>query len=245
MDAAPKMVQDAVTNPVTQQVLSEISGRYALHIDVSGLLEKLTSYTLIGYIGPQDFFRELQASGVSEKEAREIMDEINKKIFMPLRDAERKEAPEAMTPAPAPKPVSAPRPAVPSTPSSLPPRAVLPTRPVINLLEDHEEPSIHFPPLPSVIPQVAAPAPVSALAQASIPRSEAIVQPQNLPGSFPPVPVPETATSHEPVAPAPAPAPAPLTPAKPVVAQPVVPSVPPITSYSVDPYREPIDEKNG
>lgn len=90
MDAAPQIVQDAVTSPVTRQVLGGLSKRYSLHIDVGGLLEKLTSYTLLGYIGPGEFFKELRAAGVLEKDAREIMAEINQKIFMPLRTEEQK-----------------------------------------------------------------------------------------------------------------------------------------------------------
>jgi hypothetical protein len=85
MDAAPQLVQDAVTSPATAQVLSQLTKQYDLHIDVSGLLEKLTGYMLIGYTSPEEFLRELTAAGIADKDARQIMVDVNQKIFSPLR----------------------------------------------------------------------------------------------------------------------------------------------------------------
>ena len=62
MDAAPKIVQDVVTNPLTQQVLERIGKQYALHIDVVGLLVKLTSYMLLGYSSPEDSLQQLEGA---------------------------------------------------------------------------------------------------------------------------------------------------------------------------------------
>lgn len=85
MAAAPQIVQDAVTNAATEQTLNQISKQYNLHVDVAGLLEKLTRYMLIGYTSPEEFLRELLSARVADKDARQIMTDINQKIFVPLR----------------------------------------------------------------------------------------------------------------------------------------------------------------
>lgn len=86
MAAAPKVVQDTITSPVTQQELEQLGKQYALHIDVVGLLIKITSYMLLGYANPEESLQALRAAGISEQQARTLIDEINKRIFVPLRE---------------------------------------------------------------------------------------------------------------------------------------------------------------
>lgn len=217
MAAAPQIVQDAVTSPATQQVLGGLSKQYSLHIDVSGLLEKLTSYMLLGYVSPEQFLQEMRAAGVLDQQARQIVDEINKKIFVPLRAQMMGSLQGVEQPK---KPVMPQRPVITaqrvqtSAPhiAPLPPKTVMPVRAsgtlgdivrsvtAPKLLEDHEEPHIEF-------------------GDSSVPA--------NLPGMMPPQ-----------AAPAPVPpkveAPRPAPPAIPVSF---------VKSYSSDPYREPFDEK--
>lgn len=223
MTAAPQVVQEAVTSPATQQVLGGLSKQYSLHIDVSGLLEKLTSYMLLGYVNPEQFLQEMRANGVADQQARQIIDEINKKIFVPLR-AQMMNIPQAETKVRPPVPQSRPitpvsvRPIISATPPNvapLPPKTVMPVRSsstlgdivrsvtAPKLLEDHEEPHIEF-------------------ADSSVPA--------NLPGMLPPqAPSLVRSASVPPKAESPRPAP----PAIPVSF---------VKSYSNDPYRESVDE---
>lgn len=90
MDAAPQIVQNAVASPMTQQMIEQIGKQYSLHIDVVGLLVKLTNYMLLGYIRPEDSFQELYAAKISEQQARQIIEDINQKIFVPLREEMRR-----------------------------------------------------------------------------------------------------------------------------------------------------------
>lgn len=124
LDGAPQPVQDVVTSPTTQAILEQIGKQFSLHIDVLDLLVKLTSYMLVGYARPDESLKELKAAGISDGQARQIIDEINKKIFIPLREKMQKgiqsaRSPKSSTPLqkpPAPKPTFA------QVPSYAPPK---------------------------------------------------------------------------------------------------------------------------
>lgn len=92
LDAAPEIVQETVTSLATQQVIEQLGKQFTLHIDVLGLLVKLTSYMLIGYAGPEESLRELRAAGIADQQAQQIIDEIRKRIFIPLRERMMKES---------------------------------------------------------------------------------------------------------------------------------------------------------
>lgn len=237
IDAAPQLVQDSISSSQTEQLLQGIGKQYSLHIDALGLLGKLITYSLVGYIGPDVFFKELVASGISESDARRMMEEVNQKIFLPIRKQEEELSKNVAAPSQQqPKPVVPTEPVRPVAPSSphiaqLPPKMTLPTKAsplgetlrsimapkpldTAKLLEDHEEPHIEFKPTP---------APTHAVPVAPKETVPALVVPP-----APPVPpfVPQpSAPKIEPPAPQKA------------------PPLPPITSYGSDPYREPIDEK--
>ncbi len=132
MAAAPPVVQDAVTSPTTQQVIDELGKQYILHVDVIGLLVKLTTYMLLGYVRPEESLQELRAAGITDQQARQIIDEINKKIFIPLLEKMRTETGAQPV---APKPVMSaqqkPQPITPTAPTppiSPPPGAPVPSR---------------------------------------------------------------------------------------------------------------------
>jgi len=130
MTAAPQIVQDAVASPDTQKVIDDIGRQYILHVDVIGLLFKLTSYMLLGYAKPEESLQELRSAGITDEQARKIISEINTKIFLPLREKMRTgTGVSAAVPKPAPHPavatgVGGPRPAF--TPRPLPPAATAP-----------------------------------------------------------------------------------------------------------------------
>lgn len=126
-------------------------------------------------------------------------------------------------PPPPPPSLSTPTPAPVAKPEVVPPFDAS------RLLEDHEEssPSLRMPNLPVSPSQVAqiefTPVPRAAPAPAPAPRAP--VAPQNLPGSFPPAPVPGTAPTR-------------------LSAPPLAPR-PVSRPYTVDPYREPVDDGKG
>lgn len=91
IDAAPPAVQKALTGEETERTLADLAKRHTLHVDVAGLLMKYTSYMLLGYAGPEEFLRGLRAAGVQEQQAREIIEEVNKNIFIPIRQKMEKE----------------------------------------------------------------------------------------------------------------------------------------------------------
>jgi hypothetical protein len=195
MDTAPLPVQQTIESKETVAIISGLGTRFGLHIDVIGKVAALNVQMLLGLVGPEEFLKELIAAGVSDKDARQIMTEINQKIFVPLREKMKSETvatpepatPQSTKPAEPPKPVT-PLPAASSVPTTNP--KLLADE---KLLEDHEEPSI-------IINQIKKTAP----------------PPANLPGAM-----------------------MPPSPPKPVSSVPPTPSKP----YTVDPYREPIDEK--
>ncbi|MBI3572195.1 hypothetical protein HY091_01510 [Candidatus Kaiserbacteria bacterium] len=153
MDAAPTPVQTVVSDPATPQLVYQIGDRYGLHVDTIGILVKLTGYMLLGYVSPAQFLQELVAAGVPDAQARQIMDEINKKIFVSVREEMRRAVGKPAAP-PAPRVVAGATRAnapVPSYVSSKPPPAQ-PTphmqRPAIQSAPPAARPALSGAPLP-------------------------------------------------------------------------------------------------
>ncbi len=95
-EAAPKKIQnmlgtvDAVL--VTVAVITSIGTKYKLHIDQIGTLAELNRNMMLGLIDPKQFAQELASLKIPETQVKEIMDEINQKIFVPLQKQMREEA---------------------------------------------------------------------------------------------------------------------------------------------------------
>jgi len=100
----PLLIQVALSSEVTITTISNLTTNLKLHIDKVGLIAELNVQMLLGLISPQEFLQELVANGIPDAQARQIMDEINTKIFVPLREQMRN------APAPRPQPVNAPVP---------------------------------------------------------------------------------------------------------------------------------------
>jgi hypothetical protein len=81
-----------------------------LHIDQIGLVAELNVQMLLGLVTPPEFLQELITAGIPDKDARQIMTEINQKIFAPLREQMEKGPTVATVPvkSAAPRPVNAP-----------------------------------------------------------------------------------------------------------------------------------------
>jgi hypothetical protein len=199
--------------------------KYNLRIDQSGVLEREIMLLLMGVENPNEFTQALvEEAKLDQQTVNNIVQDINDQIFIPLRKEEEKgiESERGQT-------------SFNSSSAPLPPKTVLPARPVttlgavvhpilptlvpaasINVLKNNEEPHLEFQP---PTPLLAASAPT------------------NLPGQMP---GPElefrrVESQTQPTAPRPM-SPVPVAPAQPKLAS------LPITSYSADPYREPFDE---
>ena len=214
--AAPRLIKNIVDSGQTVSTIVEIGKKHNLvHVDVFGKLAKINSYLLLGLTTPEEFLEELVTSGVSDKDAREIVNEINQKIFVPLREEMRKsQVAEVKPPQPQRSELRNVLNAVTAKPSqpppSLPASSLQP--PASRLLEDHEEPHIDISDkVQGVSPQTIRTQTPAPLKPYHLPLTSV---PPNLPGVI-----------HHPPFP---------------TQKPVLPATPP-KPYSSDPYREPIE----
>jgi|SRR3989344_949367 len=97
-NTAPQPVRDVIEDVQTALYIAELGQKYSLHIDKIGMLAELNRNMLLGLVGPEEFLQELVAAGIQDKDAREIMTEINQKIFVPLREQMKKRPPTATEP---------------------------------------------------------------------------------------------------------------------------------------------------
>ena len=128
---APEAVQAAFGSETTADIVMDLKTKYRLHVDTAGSLGKEIGYLLLGMRSPAEFFGNLMLEGADEQTARGIMQEVNERIFMPLkRQMTSSEAPARPieTYAPVTAPARAPQPeAAVSAPSiEYPPAQSLP-----------------------------------------------------------------------------------------------------------------------
>jgi hypothetical protein len=124
-------VRDAFNSEVTANVIIDLKVKNRLHVDIAGQLSQEVGYMLLGLRSPAEFFGNLMLSGTDEQTARAIMQEVNDRIFIPLKqqvvDSGRSPVPEGnlvrhTQPSPRPAP-EVPPPALeyqPSVPITLP-----------------------------------------------------------------------------------------------------------------------------
>lgn len=100
-DKTPRIVQEVLSSESTIKIISNLGINFKLHIDQIGLIAELNVQMLLRLINPKEFFEELVIAKISEKDAKEIITEINQKIFVPLREEMRKGGGAAPSVAPA------------------------------------------------------------------------------------------------------------------------------------------------
>mgnify|MGYP001615343682 FL=1 len=83
---APLPVQDTLSSTATITTISNLGNKFQLHIDQLGLLAELNVQMLLGLVGPEEFIKELITAGIPDANAKQIIAEINQKIFVPLRE---------------------------------------------------------------------------------------------------------------------------------------------------------------
>lgn len=111
--SAPEVVREAFNSEVTSQIILDMKTTHRLHVDVAGTLASEVGYLLLGLRSPAEFFGNLMLSGTDEQTARSIMEEVNNRIFIPLRNQVRsKSSSELVQPytaqEPAPRPIQQP-----------------------------------------------------------------------------------------------------------------------------------------
>lgn len=106
----PQSVQDAIFSIDTAEIIREIGEKYKLMIDKTGELADETGLVMLGFTHPKDYIPHLaERLGVDKEVAKEIGEEINSKVFFPIRENLKKihgieaEMPETETPKPQPE----------------------------------------------------------------------------------------------------------------------------------------------
>ena len=254
MQSLPPVVRDYLKGGKYMPVVKELMTKYDLHIDQAGVLEREIMLLLLGVQAPEAFVKTLgEEAKLDPRAVKSLVEDVNAKIFAPLREREEKEeksrAPSAPDTAPTPARAAA---------QTIPKTALAPGAPMSRfgavrpldaskLLEDHEEPHVdlHKPAAPAPLPRIPfrpprPGTPLSPPATTNVPARQAA---PSWPVAAPKAPImpvsPSVQTQQAAPAVAPPPAPAPAA-AKPLVSPPA-----PAKPYAVDPYREPVDEPPG
>ncbi len=262
---APQIIQDQIGDSEMLHVVVAIATAHGLHVDAIGVLARLNTYLLLGLISPQEFVQELIRMQISEADAKQILEEINQKIFAPMHDkmraGEQGAPPSLATPI---EPVTVPIPARPIAPPppprmpATPPQQTMPTlipKPLNRLqpqqivggalvLQHAAPPPVQQPKPPTPAQQISTPPTANkpllaaALRAAGVPMlSNREVPHINVSKPVAPAPGPVAKPATPPAAPAkPAPT-SDLLPKPQTPAAPVIPAKPLVTGYSVDPYR--------
>ncbi len=238
-----KFLQEGKLGKTVQLIMD----RYALHVDHGAVLEHQLTLVLLGLEGPEEFATELFAQlPVSEQTVKDILGDLNKEVFVPLREEIRngvsavsRAQPSRPQPRPAiqhpplQRPTSEvrPSPTIPKVEPQIPPRPANTVPP-----PNAAEPERHFhlqnkiPPAPRMNPSIA-PLPPKAILPRHVgapsgvgPSAPKLLQDHEEPHiefrkTAPPPPNLPGVIHHQPL------------------------PRPPAPPYSTDPYREPVGGK--
>lgn len=84
---APPPVQKFISSGALSNFIEQIRNKYQLHIDIAGRLSDEITMLMVGISDPKEFIQNLTNEAlVPEASLKPIVDEINQKIFMPLRE---------------------------------------------------------------------------------------------------------------------------------------------------------------
>lgn len=212
--ALPSVIRAYLSEEKYTPVVKELMATHGLRLDQGGVLEREVMLLLMGVESPEEFVQALiDEAKIQEDVVGEIVEDINTKIFVPLREEERKESVAGKS----------------EVQTALVQAEVQPVENVPRAIH-HELPQIarRVPVLPAKEVSVAAPASAPSNAVISL-----VAKPeQSIPRIIVPVPTKPVPPVEQ--------KPTPSVPAAPPPAKPATLSAP-VKSYSVDPYREPIE----
>lgn len=90
-DELPENVQKALFATSTSDAIFEIGKKYGLIIEKMGELADETGLVMLGMTKPSEFIRNLERRlGIETVKAKEIAQDINQKVFSPIRDSLKK-----------------------------------------------------------------------------------------------------------------------------------------------------------
>jgi len=261
----PSQIQDFLISPERSALVSELSQKHGLHVDQAGQFERAFLFMLLGVNTPEEFVSSLTAAGLSSGTVNALAADVNARVFVPLRDAERRGGEGALLPTPTARQAPLPPPAIeyePAPPArtlpgssepvpvSLPAAASAPQIPAAapSVPAAREEASLTLEPTPVATQHIAHAMPVAQHQPGWHPAAAVhIFVPTQGPGQQMHVPVQPPAHSPEipqPVQPAysqsvSVPAPQPAAAVPPARTESAAAS-PIVRDYAADPYREPI-----
>lgn len=178
LDEVPAPVRDFVLNDLSSAT-GRIMDRYHLHIDQAGILERELLLMLLGQEEPAEFAASLTRSGIVNETVMSIVSDVNRDVFMKLRERERQTA-------------LPPRQEEPRRPAPLPPPALIPPGPAPEVATIPEIRAVPPPP-----PNLPGQEPVNRLDVQLPIQQEAAAPVQPLARPAPPVSIPVAAPLPE------------------------------------------------
>jgi hypothetical protein len=122
----PDTVQEAILSDDTGAKIRAIGMQYHLHIDQSAALEDATMLVMLGFILPEKFSDEIQRQLLTDKNTADaIIADIERSIFVPIRDAMKKTTEASVESAPVAPPQIVPAQSAPA-PTQAPAAPMLP-----------------------------------------------------------------------------------------------------------------------
>lgn len=85
IDNAPEPVRSVIRDIETSRTIGSIGKTYGIHIDTIGKVAELNRNLLIGLMSPAEVLGELIMAGVDTDTAKNILKELNERIFMPVQ----------------------------------------------------------------------------------------------------------------------------------------------------------------
>lgn len=71
--------------------MTSLRDRYSLHVDVTGITIEAIRNMLLGILPPTEFIPTLVRAGIPEEAARRLTGDLNREVFIPLREQVRKD----------------------------------------------------------------------------------------------------------------------------------------------------------
>jgi len=85
---APEAIRAQATSDDVANALATIAQEHGLHIDQAGIIDEETLYVMLGIEEASDFVEKLRERlNLSEPAARSLAEDINKKIFLAIRNS--------------------------------------------------------------------------------------------------------------------------------------------------------------
>lgn len=85
-DQAPQAIQDSLSDGLALDFMTSLVARYGLHMDTAGYVSEFIRNMLLGFLRPEQFIGKLASVGLTNDTAHRLTADLNKEVFLPLRD---------------------------------------------------------------------------------------------------------------------------------------------------------------